>query len=224
MIRDTTVIIPSRGDERLELLTRQAQRLAAMDPKIPVFCMDYLPKGQEPDLIPRIKKALELVQTQYVVIIEDDDYYPPDYLDAITHGFKTGARVCGIPDTIYYHIGTQQYQHMKHPNRASLFCTAFAVDSLYGFKWPEDHVTHLDLELWKYWNNQARAKRMVKPYMYTGYRRGRPRPVGIKHGIGLSGGIGHYRKMQRQDSNWAYLRRHCGVPESEIQFFSSLLK
>lgn len=69
--------------------------------------------------------ALEYVKDEAVVVMEDDDYYHPGYLETMT---KLLARndLAGINNDFYYHFGTRRFKLMRNIVHASLAATAFA--------------------------------------------------------------------------------------------------
>lgn len=171
-------ITPTRGDrpqfvEHCKYLMQQQTRRPDKH-----YIIDYPPINNNCDLIPRIKKGIELAKADgmdYIFIIEDDDYYSTDYIrEEVKH-----YDIVGEDTTIYYHL-KNGFKLMEHPNRSSLFCTAFKINALNNFNWPPDNEPFLDLHLWQYAINSLNHNL----HYITG-------AIGIKHGIGKCGGNGH---------------------------------
>lgn len=178
-------ITPDRGD-RPEFLAHCKYQIEHQTVKPgDHFIIDYKPINNEPDLIPRIKSGLyKAKQAGYdiVFIIENDDYYPENYFEEMLKPFETfeNLQAVGIYETIYYHIGTCKYHVHSHPERSSLFCTAFKLSALENFNWPKATEIFLDLALWEHFKDYTllRLQNNIKP-------------IGIKHGVGFCGGNGH---------------------------------
>lgn len=170
----------SRGD-RPQFLERCVEQMNNQTVKLHKhYIIDYKPLNDECDLIPRFKKGIELAKADgidFIFIFEDDDYYPNDYIEKT---YKHGFDIIGYSKTIYYHLGLKGIKEMDHKNRSSLFCTAFKINALDSFTYPNDKEPYLDIHLWKY------AIKNLKYYLCK-----EPVAIGVKHGIGKAGGNGH---------------------------------
>ncbi len=149
--------------------------------------MDYEPLSNEKDITQRYRKGYELLSSHpidVIALIEDDDYYAPDYLETMVREWDA----CGRPDifgtnyTIYYHLKLKKYFTMHHPERASAMNTLIKRDL--NIKWPPDNEPYTDMALWSQLKGQT-----FKPSKHIS--------VGIKHNIGLTGGRNHNDRLHR---------------------------
>lgn len=197
----------TRGDrpQFLEFCKHQLSRMY-VKPDHSYF-IDYPPIGTDFDLVARVRKGIELAKADgfdRCFIVEDDDYYPPDYFL-----LTPSADFIGDDHTIYYHLGNRTWQEWSHPRRASLFTTGFNISTLEGFQWLPDNERFLDISLWNY------ATREKKTVFWR-----QSKAVGIKHGIGLCGGRGHIQRNKYQDQDLAWLKAH--VDTEAFTFYSTL--
>lgn len=206
---DFCVIIPDRGDRPkfTEFCFHQLSRMTLKPVKI--YHINEPPKLGLKDITYRIRKGVERAITDGVekcYIIENDDFYPADYFEQMAFD----GDFVGTTQSLYYHIFNQTYEHLVHPGRASLFNTGFTISALKGFKWPDDSVAFLDMRIWRH------AKRSFKQCKFINNSIG----VGIKHGIGMSGGSGHRMEFKRKDINFEYLK--SAVDNEAFDFYTSL--
>jgi len=174
------VIIPDRGDR--PKLTEQCLKYMNRQTRKPDHIEHVLwkPKENVYDLTERIRIAYETLRDKFDVfaIIENDDWYSDQYLKAYLAEWEKAGKpdLFGSDHTYYYHIKKDQYKLMTHPNRASLFTTW--IKGGLDIDWPKDDDLQLDMKLW---SNPKLSKATTKLTL----------AVGIKHGIGKCGGIGH---------------------------------
>lgn len=198
----------SRGDrpQFLQFCRRQIERFT-IQPKHSIF-VEEPPKDKEPDLTKRIRMGIVAARNlgiDIIYIIEDDDYYPPDYIEQ--HWIGSFAFL-GRSKSLYYNIRNKTYAELPHPKRSSLYNTAFRISALQKFAWPEDNTIFLDLHLWKH------AQQW--PHLLMNEVLG----VGIKHGTGLTAGIGHKIVMPNKDADSSFLRSK--VDSEAFKFYQSL--
>lgn len=174
------------------MLYEQCKRYIASQTKQPersVF-IDYPPTDGAPDLGKRFKEGIsQFDDNDIVAIIEDDDYYPPGYLEFVAKVFR--GDILGTPYTTYYHLPTRKYKTFHHPNRSSFFCTtlrAGAAKKAVNTLRIGDKAIHIDVALWRVMSNQVLIDIPC-------------RPIGMKHGVGLCGGLGH---LATNKSGWAH--------------------
>lgn len=204
-------ITPSRGDrpQFLEFCKHQLSRMTLKPDKS--YFIDYPPTDDRKDLVPRIKKGIELAQADgfdKVYVIEDDDFYPPNYFERME---MDGFDFIGCNRSLYYNISNRTYEYLYHPDRASLYCTGFKISALKGFQWPEHQAIFLDLKLWRHAKRQNRKVHLKSD----------PIGVSIKHGIGLSGGSGHRRYLKREDKELEFLK--SVVDKEAFEFYVNLI-
>lgn len=185
------------------------------------------PRNQRPDLTARIQKGFNEVNQwridaddyrrrnnqdhdfdgpDWIFIVENDDYYPADYLAAFIP-YMRGFDFIGSDRTIYYNLRNRTWEETHHPNHSSLFCTAFRVSAMADFKWHQAHPVFLDLDIWKY------ARRFRRKFIDTG-------AIGIKHGMGLCGGKGHVQVFPNKDPDLTWLQSR--VDPASFEFYSKI--
>lgn len=172
------------------------------------FFIDHKPTSREYDLTLRVKlgiAAAEKAGIDICYIIEDDDAYPTDYFWKMD---MTGVDFIGSNKTLYYNIQNNTHKEWDHPRRSSLFCTGFRISAMKRFDWPPDDTLFLDLPLWRY---ASRLKHKLLD---------RPVAIGMKHGIGMTGGIGHKIIMPNKDPDRVFLKSK--LDSESFAFYSSL--
>jgi hypothetical protein len=179
-------------------------------------------------------EGLKAVTGDIVLIIEDDDWYHPNYIENMIRKFQeyfdefencaSESLVLNKPSLIvaealtkYYNI--KNYSYMIHPNidHGSLFQTGFTADLipqilLYLNMYQRE--TWFDLILWKTIKNCHKVMFMTKY----------PWSVGIKNLPGRNGlGYGHVQKMDYMDerpfkilTNW--IGRHYTVLFQKMEY------
>jgi hypothetical protein len=81
-------------------------------------------------------KGIDIIaffEVDYVFIIEDDDYYSPQYLSVMMEKLK-GCDVAGQMYTIYYDVVNRGWMRNGNVGHASLFQVAFRLSVLDTFK------------------------------------------------------------------------------------------
>lgn len=85
-----------------------------------------------------------------LAIIEDDDYYAPDWLTTVVEQLEV-AELVGESGAVYYNVKTRTSKRMDHPRRASLCATALrgsAIDRLREVC--KSHRKNIDIHLWRH--------------------------------------------------------------------------
>lgn len=203
-------ITPDRGDrpELLEFCRHQIHRFTTQPARSYFISTDPAPGGKV-DIIPRVKEGIRRAANDgfdLVFIIENDDFYPRNYFD-----FIPDADFYGCRKTTYYNLLNRTWQTWSHPGRSSLFTTGFKISALEksGFRWPADDVAGLDIRLWAHINKGGSK--------VNGFMAG---AIGIKHGIGKTGGRGHTMKMDNHDPDLSWLKAH--VDQEAYVFYKTL--
>ena len=150
-----------------------------------------------------LKLAIEAVETNFVIMMEDDDWYHEYYL-------RTMFSYCGIADivgerpTIYYHVPTSQYYSNRNNLHASLCQTAFSSRyfSAIHALCQKDDSHFVDLHLWK---NHDIGERAL-------FEKENPLCVGLKGLPGRQGVTAGHR-----------LDNRCWVKDPEYKIFKELL-
>jgi hypothetical protein len=162
------------------------------------------------DIVPRIRNGIRLAASEgfdYCFIIENDDYYPDNYLEKMICYFRNDIGLLGIQETIYYSLQLKRWVYFCHPGRASLFCTALRISALKDYAWPDDELLYFDLHLWKY-----RCRKTLVNLSHP--------PIGMKHGNGFCPGNYHNgivngkaAKNMKEDPKMLWLKKRVR-PES----------
>lgn len=204
------LITPDRGDrpEFLEHCKWQMQRQTIKN--FTHFIIGEPGVDGVVDIVPRIRRGIQLAHHagfEYCFIIENDDYYPDNYLERMMANFPYSAGLLGLDDTIYYSLQQKAWMSFTHPGRASLFCTAFRLSALSDYKWPDDQMLYFDMHLWSF-NCFKTLIKLSHP------------PIGMKHGSGFCPGNYHNgivngkpAKKMYQDADMSWLRKRIR-PES----------
>ena len=199
-------IIPDRGD-RPELIQQCFKYLEQQTvPFDHIEHVNYPPKGMYPDLTERVRTAYNKLNDKYdyLAIIENDDWYSDQYVSIMTSEIEKAGYpdLLGLRTTVYYHIGKDKHNRIQHTSHASLFTTW--IKGGLNIEWPADDNKQLDIAIWK---------------QHKGYLSLASCAIGIKHGIGKCGGIGH--------TTMRYL--HDGPPtglylSKDLPFYDKLAK
>ncbi len=123
-------------------------------PSTPPPGADYIrrtPRRSDKDqtLIVNLKTAVPYIKGSKILIMEDDEYYAPGYVEKMAKELET-EEVVGIVEAKYYHLpsgGNVQIANVVH---ASLAQTGFRESFLPTFdKLLRDHSPYLDTRMWK---------------------------------------------------------------------------
>lgn len=125
-------------------------------PFTPTVPMEYVRREPQPNdpkhmLAIKLQVAIPLIRGDKIIIIEDDEYYAPNYVEEISRRLDTNALV-GIKQNRYYHLPTGGYYQMHNVGHASLAETAFTSASLPTFKKAVDtgiFIDYLDIRFWR---------------------------------------------------------------------------
>ena len=205
-------LIPTRGD-RTELLNFALKQLERQTRKPDVIeIVDDSPISQDKDITWRYRIGCERIFAKgvdVVLLIEDDDWYDSTYVERMVDEWDKVGRpqIFGIGETTYYHLGIKAYNRQSHPARSSAMSTLL-TNVL--FKWPHDNYVFTDIEFWK----QLKGKTCIFEKILS---------LGIKHGIGLTGGIGHNRNwggynVKDPELNWL----KNTVDEESFEFYKKI--
>lgn len=157
------------------------------------------------NLAGNILRALDAVTGDVVVIVEDDDHYAPDHLEACADGLRR-APAYGCPRLVYFNVAHRCWIHMA--NRGSALCqTAFRRELIPEMQRAAREAIAadsfgIDGRFWSSRQHMAQGRQTV---------------IGIKGLPGTPGlGIGHRPKSGpgkrwRPDPNLDQLRRLIGA-------------
>lgn len=207
-------VTPDRGDRAEFMSFCDKQLLRMEDGKVMVIKVDYPPKDNSFDLVPRFKEGLKIAQEygiDNVIVVESDDFYNKNYysnFDFEKYDFM------GWDNTTYYNIRKRTWQRRYHggaDGHSSLCSTAFKISALDGFIWPSDNYLWLDILIWKFARQNGKRWKLFDS----------ENPVlGIKHGVGRYGGRGHTLELPNHDHDLSFLRSK--VDETAFEFYSNL--
>jgi len=163
------------------------------DGKIPTksfTSMEYVRREPQPNdpnhtLIENLKVAIPLIKGSKIIIIEDDDYYAPEYIEEMAHRLNQ-REVVGIGKSKYYHLPSGGYFRTKNMMHASLAQTAFKSSFLLEFGGLLKKIyVYLDINIWKKVKERGGGFLFVDSDM-------KPLYLGMKGLPGRAGiGIGH---------------------------------
>jgi hypothetical protein len=205
------LLTTSRGDrpKMLEHCRAQVRRFTT-DYDLHIV-IDNHPKGKGFDLTERVYTGYKIAKEagiDWIVIVEDDDFYPADYLHKVMMNSDKSDFI-GCEFTFYNNVKLRTWERLYHPNRSSLFTTAFRVSAMEGFRWDIAHKLFLDIDIWQY----AKRHNFRRTFTDAG-------AVGIKgHGEGMSGGKGHSMKLKNQDPDLKWLSSK--VDKESLEFYKS---
>jgi hypothetical protein len=145
-----------------------------------------------------LKAALPYITGDKILIMEDDEYYAPGYIEEMARRLDS-FEVVGICQSKYYHLPTGGYQQIGNVGHASLAQTGFRRSFLSVFasliqngdnsKWPDD-------KLWRLVNATKGKRDGINSLLFVDKET--PLYVGIKGLPGRGGmGAGHNPGMYR---------------------------
>lgn len=184
------LVIPTRGDrpDFIKVCKSLIHRQTVQPDEI-VF-VNFEGKPGVKDITLRYKRGLDELTKRgcdLAFLWEDDDWYSPVYIEWMIEEWKKAnkPRLFGVGETFYYHLGQKKRLYMKHFERASAFNTMLRLP-VQMESWPPDNYSFIDLHFWKNINGQTvRFVDLNKPFS-----------IGIKHGVGMTGGGGHNRSFK----------------------------
>lgn len=129
--------------------------------------------------------GLEVISPEErLVIIEDDDYYSPHFLEMMDGWLKEDDLV-GERETYYYHITERAYRRCNNSEHASLCSTGMKGEALSLFKQIcRLYFKFIDISLWKEFQGY---KRLYKSHNVVGIK-GLPGRLGIGQGHDIKRG------------------------------------
>jgi len=197
-------LVPTRGDRQTllanmhNMMSRQTKQLYGM-----VVVDDTPLNPDQKDITYRYQTGLTRVFEQYpdcdvVALIEDDDWYSPQYLEKMSAAWVQAGRphTFGQGETHYYHLGLKSMHYQKHPERSSAF-TTFMSRELLKMNWPKDDYSFVDIDIWKQFPGKTICFDSPVAVGIKGYKEG-----------AHFGGIGHndrwagYHKGSDHNLNW----------------------
>lgn len=149
-----------------------------------------------------MKQLLKNVKGDFIFIIEDDEYYAPDYLEKMVELLKD-YDVVGLSNSKYYHLKVKGFKYMSNFTHASLCHTAITKKAL-PLLYKAVHSGHyyFDIELWKYAHEEHIKSCLIADTNLA---------IGIKGMPGRAGlGAGHIEGGYRMDSDLTTFKTWLG--------------
>jgi hypothetical protein len=167
-----------------------------------------------------LKAALPLVAHDKILIMEDDDWYGPEYIETMAQ-FLDAHDLVGISGTKYYHPGVPGFREMGRGDHASLSQTAFRKSYLpkiieaipFDSSMPEYPECSVDMRIWKKANGRAHLVAGADKKLHCSIK-GLPGRKGA--------GVGHDKKYYTKDKNLTKFREWCGDVEAYGEFIKGL--
>lgn len=163
-----------------------------------------------------IAAALPHITGDYIYVIENDDYYRPEYLETMQDFLKYSYLV-GYCDVTYYNIAIRGFKEMNNFQHASTCCTAFRKNYLSHF----ERALHSGDTFWDItlWSNARRGKH--KYILFSGVM---DLSVGIKGLPGRSGiGFGHHAAPSEFTADPHFVKLKQLVGEEDAKAYIALV-
>lgn len=169
--------------------------------------VDFQKENGQPDIAKRIKHGVKQAFEEgcnFVLFMEDDDYYPLTYVEAMVDKWKENGypTIIGVQNTLYYHLKARKFHEFHRKDHCSLFCTG--VGKNVEMQRISDNAKMVDVKLWK-----------QNPGVFVELEDG-TKPIGIKHGLGQSGGSFHDPKRFTQNNGY---RLEDFMDEGALDFY-----
>ncbi len=210
------VVTPNHDPKRSMFLDRLRMYMSRQTMQPDIWEIVNEPTLFKPDLTYRVRVGIDRAidkGADVILIMEDDDWYDSQYIEFMVNGWKHSGKppIFGIGYTLYVNVMHGKKWFSQHKGRASLMSTLVTADAIVRFTYPSDQHIWLDIDLWK----SIRGGKTIEPTkLYS---------VGIKHGIGLCGGVGHNKAFSKYESDPQYkeLKRHL---KEDAQWYLTELK
>lgn len=162
-----------------------------------------------------MEAALERVSGDALFIIEDDEYYAPGYLSAMTSLLLSGAQLAGLSSARYYHVGAPGYKPIDNFRHASLCQTALRKEALpLLLRAVNSGEYYFDIDLWR----RAQKESQVPCALISNTSLS----VGIKGMPGRKGlGAGHEMVGYQGDRDLSMLKKWLG---DDYRFYQPFIK
>lgn len=207
------VIVPDRGD-RPDLFKNCKRMIEAQTLKpYHVVYVTFDPVNNNVDITKRYRigyDSLRHQQYDLIAFMESDDWYAPDYLETMVKQWELEGKpdLFGTNMSVYYHIVKRKSFTMRHYERSAMMNTFIKPDL--HISWPLDTDPYTDVWLWM-GNSGITSKKVFEPTKWIS--------LGIKHGVGKTGGHNHTTKMHRYIHDDASMNWFLNVVDSESYIF-----
>lgn len=159
--------------------------------------------------------ACRYIRHNKVLIIEDDDWYSPNYIEIVSKRLNN-VGITGEKQTIYYNVAKRVYRQNQNTKHSSLCATAFHSRFICKFKKyceVNRRSAFVDARFWLYARENGIPSELSSTSFCVGIK-GMPGRLGI--------GIGHRPGWSyTEDRQLAYLRKLIG---SDADFYATFFK
>ena len=139
-------------------------------PMAPFAPMEYVRREPQPNdpahtLCTNMATAIPLIKGNKIIIIEDDEYYAPEYIEEMSSRLES-YEVVGIGDSKYYYLPTGRWKTFGNRGHASLAQTGFRaclLPKLSDFLVSGNVIDWLDMKIWSWVDD---AKRTARPISF----------------------------------------------------------
>jgi len=192
------IIIPDRNDRPkfLQNCLRMLRAQTVQPQMVEVVNDPTIFKPTEKDITWRYRLGYERLRDKgldVIFFIENDDYYAPNFIETMLKKWEANNRpdLFGTNYTVYYNLPWKKFVTLTHLRRSTMASTIIKPDM--DFKWCVDTEPYTDSWLW----SRSKLKGVtVNPDSNIF--------IGIKHGIGLTGGGFHSDRQDYYDKHgWA---------------------
>jgi hypothetical protein len=160
--------------------------------------------------------TIEHVQHDKVLVIEDDEWYGPRYVELMA-GYLDQADLAGEGPAFYYNVSLRWYRDMGNNGHAALCQTAFRARLLpYLAHACRKPVKFVDLELWrarrarwKFWEPAIRRRVWPRSGQCVGIK-------GMPGRVGISKGHRPPEDEYRQDPDGRLLVELIGAEDADV--------
>ncbi len=171
-------------------------------------------KDSKQSFCKNMQNALSRVKYKKVLVMEDDDWYHPTYIEVMWERLHIKDLIGEIPAT-YYHIKDKSYRILPNTERASMCQMGFTekvIPIIQHIIKQDSSNAFIDLKLWKYYSSQ------FKRQLYNSRL-----SIGIKGMPGNSGiGIGHRIKDVHRKSDPDFRKLEKWIGKEDTDFYRSI--
>lgn len=209
------LVTPTCSPERKPFLDFVKKRMADQTRKADMHIIIDRTNGTgKSDLAQRYREGLDQAfkaGATFALLIEDDDYYPVDYVETMYEAWKKMGKpyLIGQQTSYYYHLFTRGYDVLNPKKHTSAHCTGVAADANYNLA-TNDENPFFDIQLWKH--NQGVLIDLEHPV------------VSIKHGLGMCGGRGHNKYDFKKFDDAEYTKLRSLVDEEAFDLYLNIIK
>lgn len=213
-----SVVTPDRGD-RPEFLN-QCKVYVKRQTLQPIahLIVNNPPLARSCDIGHRLRSGISFLKDEcdYVAVMENDDWYSPNYLEVMVKQLKAFASKWGYPlffgiDLMQiYHLNLRRYATYTRRKFSCLCCMLLRSDILDWVDWGDE--CYVDGYLFR---NKCLTTPNSPVCVVSGL------VLGIKHGIGLCGTTDHKAFKGKHDKNLSFLSRLVG---GDLEFYKQTIR